>query len=51
MVARARLVRFDPSEEEIASVELPRYHGHRRPPYCRLMDADATPCVVTDSPA
>ena len=43
----ARLVRFDLSEEELVLVDLPSFDGHRRPLYCRLMDADGRPCVVT----
>ncbi|XP_062199076.1 uncharacterized protein LOC133901656 [Phragmites australis] len=46
-VAMTRLVRFDLSEEVITSVELPPFDGQQRPLYCRLMDADARPCVIT----
>ncbi|KAL6655178.1 hypothetical protein ACP70R_006004 [Stipagrostis hirtigluma subsp. patula] len=48
-VAMAKLVRFDLRGEEITTMELPPVDdGRRRPPlYCRLMDTDAMPCVVT----
>ena len=46
-VARARLVRFHLSQEEATLVEPPPFDVHRRPLYCRLLDADATPCVIT----
>ncbi|XP_066392588.1 uncharacterized protein [Miscanthus floridulus] len=46
-VARARLVRFRLSQEEATLVEPPPFDVHRRPLYCRLLDADAAPCVVT----
>jgi F-box interacting protein len=46
-VARARLVRFHLSQEEATLVEPPPFDVHRRPLYCRLLDADAAPCVVT----
>ncbi|CAD6224107.1 unnamed protein product [Miscanthus lutarioriparius] len=42
-VARARLVRFHLSQEEATLVEPPPFDVHRRPLYCRLLDADATP--------
>lgn len=44
----ARLVRFDQTEEIIALVAMPSFDdSHRRPIYCRLIEADARPCVVT----
>ncbi|KAK3129622.1 hypothetical protein QOZ80_6BG0482460 [Eleusine coracana subsp. coracana] len=48
-VAMARLMLFDLREETIVSVDLPPFDDghHRRPLYCRLMEADARPCVVT----
>ncbi|CAD6218417.1 unnamed protein product [Miscanthus lutarioriparius] len=42
-VARARLVRFRLNQEEATLVEPPPFDVHRRPLYCRLLDADAAP--------